>query len=132
MQMKLHASIASSVIVTATLLVTAITGGGWARPSHSDRLLVTGWAVAHGEIRIYPRREDVGRLFDGSCISGVMTHGRQMPANLQNRRVAAYGSFMSVAALNYATAHGASIGVANNCASTRIALISHLEPVSDR
>ena len=45
------------------------------------KLLAKGWVQAAGEIRVYRHRADLGRLYDGSCISGVMTRGRALQIN---------------------------------------------------
>ena len=92
-------------------------------------LLAKGWVQAAGEIRIYRNLADLGHLYDGSCISGVMTQGRKLPGDLQNHYVAIYGSWIRAEDLHAMTAKGESIGVENYCNSTRIALITRVVPL---
>jgi hypothetical protein len=92
-------------------------------------LLAKGWVQAAGEIRIYRNRADLGHLYDGSCISGVMTQGRSLPDHLQNHYVAIWGSWITAEDLHEMTAKGESIGVENHCNGTRIALITRVVPL---
>jgi len=91
--------------------------------------LAKGWIQAAGEIRLYRNRADLGRLYDGSCISGVMTHKRTLPNQLQNRYVAIYGSWITKESLYEMAVHLKSIGVENYCNGTRIALIERVVPL---
>ena len=93
-------------------------------------LLVKGWVQAAGELRIYPSRKDLGHLYDGSCVSGVLSNGRTLPAHLQNQHVAAYGAWMSSDELSAMTVRGESIGVENYCGGPKIAIIAKLVPLS--
>jgi hypothetical protein len=92
----------------------------------TSTLLLKGWIQAAGEVRIYARHDDLGRLFDGSCVSGAMTRRRTLPDNLQNQYVAIYGSWISANELAKMAANLESIGVENYCSSPRIALIERV------
>ena len=41
-----------------------------ATASPSPRVTLTGWVVLGCELRLYERKEDVGKLYDRSCVSG--------------------------------------------------------------
>jgi len=102
--------------------------GSNAEEKDGEKPIAVGWVQAAGEIRIYFHKSDLGRLYDGSCLSGVMTRGRTMPPELQNHRVYAYGKLLDAKELSDATKRGISIGVENYCNSPKIALIERLVP----
>jgi hypothetical protein len=97
-----------------------------------DELIAMGWIQAAGEVRIYPRKADLGKLYDGSCTSGAMTNRRTMPKSFNNHYVAVYGTFIDAQEIRDMTLQGASIGVENYCGSPRIAIISRIERVPEK
>ena len=44
----------------------------YSQQDSSGKPIAIGWVQAAGEIFIYARKSDLGNLYDGSCISGVM------------------------------------------------------------
>jgi hypothetical protein len=92
----------------------------------SGKPIAIGWVQAAGEIFIYARRADLGNLYDGSCISGVMAHGRKFPKSLNGHYVRVYGRLMDVKELDDLVSRGISIGVETYCNSPKIAIITRL------
>ena len=117
------------VLSAAILTLVASIGATCAQPEQKldEHLIAVGWVQAAGEIRIYTQKEDLGRLYDGSCISGTMTNGRAMPSRLQNQHVSVYGTLMDAEKLHEMTLQGISIGVENYCNSSKIAIITRIE-----
>ena len=120
-------------IVGAALLVSAAAinlGDRCAASESSDtgtKSIARGWAQARGrEVRIYYSRKDLGKLFDGSCISGTMSSGRTLPKSLQGKYVEAYGVLIGKDELDAMAARLESIGVENYCNSSHIAIITQL------
>ena len=103
------------------------TACGQSEQKLDEHLIAVGWVQAAGEVRIYARKEDLGKLYDGSCISGAMMYGRTMHARLQNQYVSVYGTFLDVEKLHEMTLQGISIGVENYCNSSKIAIITRIE-----
>ena len=99
---------------------------GPSKEQTKEQLIAVGWVQAAGEIHIYVHRSDLGRLYDGSCLTGVMTGGRTMPAELQNRRVSVYGTLVDAKEFSDMTVRGISAGVENYCNSPKIAIITRL------
>jgi hypothetical protein len=97
-----------------------------------DELIAMGWVQAAGEVRIYPQKADLGKLYDGSCTSGAMTNHRTMPKRFNNHYVAVYGTFIDAQEIRDMTLLGASIGVENYCGSPKIAIISRIERVPEK
>jgi hypothetical protein len=100
--------------------------------SAKEELIATGWVQARGEVMIYFRKEDVGHLFDGSCMSGKMSgHNPAMPKKYQNQHVRVYGVLLSWAELyDRLKRFGENSGVENYCASADIALITRPERIA--
>jgi hypothetical protein len=96
-----------------------------------ERLVAVGWVQAAGEVRIYARKADLGKLYDGSCISGLMTHGRTMPKKFANRHVAVYGTLVDSKEFDEMTLQFIITGVENYCNSPEIAIITRIVPVND-
>lgn len=94
--------------------------------SSKEQLLAIGWVQADGEVRIYANKADLGKLYDGSCISGTMSRGRTMPKRFQNHLVRVYGTFISREELDDMALRAISIGVENYCASDKIAIITRM------
>jgi hypothetical protein len=88
--------------------------------------IASGWAQAAGEVRIYPKRADLGKLYDGSCTSGFFKNGATLPEKLQNRRVRVYGSTMNRADLGAMTLRGETVGAENYCNSENILVITRV------
>src|ERR1700722_4484497 len=111
-------------------LVATITGFGavmgYSEDKSKDQLIAVGWVQAAGEIHIYAHRSDLGKLYDGSCLTGVMTERRTMPAEFRNRRVSVYGSLVEAKEFSQMTARGFITGVENYCNSPKIAIITRL------
>jgi len=110
----------SSHLLATFLAACLISACAVPRDKSSDAPLLKGWAQAAGEIRIYERRQDLGHLYDQTCVSGVMTRSRTLPLNMRNRYVAVYGTWISAAALSERTARFESIGAENYCGGERL------------
>jgi hypothetical protein len=95
-------------------------------PAKTNQPIAEGWVEAAGEVRIYPRQGDLGRLYDKSCISGVMTQRRTRPRQFSRQYVRAYGILIDRSEVDNMAAHLSSIGVENDCNSDQIAIISRL------
>jgi len=106
--------------------------GQQASQGSDEKLIAMGWVQAAGEVRIYPRKADLGKLYDGSCTSGAMTNRRTMPKSFNNHYVAVYGTFIDAQEIRQMTLQGASIGVENYCGSPKIAIISRIERIPER
>lgn len=91
-----------------------------------EQLVAVGWVQAAGEIRIYARQSDLGKLYDGSCISGVMTGGRTLPEKLQNSFVSVYGKLVDARELDELALQGITVGVENYCNSPKIAIVTRV------
>ena len=52
---------------------------------------IIGWLQVAGEGRVYKHRGQMGRLYDGTCISGVMRNGKTIEKGANNRKVRATG-----------------------------------------
>jgi hypothetical protein len=98
----------------------------YSQGASSERLIAVGWVQAAGEIFIYARKSDLGRLYDGSCISGVMTNRRTLPKKLNNHHVRVYGRLMDSKELDDLVVQGISLGVENYCNSAKIAIITRI------
>jgi hypothetical protein len=121
--------IKSPVWLAVTLTCFVIVTGNSADRGE-EHLITVGWVQAAGEIHIYAHRSDLGRLYDGTCLTGVMTDGRTMPAEFQNRRVSVYGTLVDAKEFSDMTVRGVSTGVENYCGSAKIAIITRLVPVA--
>ena len=106
-----------AIFLLAVCLVSACAARG---ERSGDAPLLKGWAQAAGEIRIYARREDLGKLYDRTCVSGVMSRSRTLPPAMRNRYVAVYGAWISADELYEMTLRGVSIGAENYCAGERL------------
>jgi hypothetical protein len=82
--------------------------------------LLEGWVQAAGEIRVYARREDLGNLYDRTCVSGVMARSRTLPLPMNNHYVAVYGTWISADELNAMALRGESVGAKNYCSGERL------------
>jgi hypothetical protein len=109
------ARIATFVLAACLVLGCAASGE---RPG--DAPLLKGWVQAAGEIRVYPRRGDLGKLYDQTCVSGVMTESRMLPRAMLNRYVAVYGTWISANDLDEMTLRGETIGAENYCGGERL------------
>jgi hypothetical protein len=112
--------------VWCLLAVTACTTAGHSGQAPKDHLIAVGWVQAAGEIRIYSRQADLGKLYDGTCISGVMTERRTMPASLQSQHVSVYGTLVDAREFDQKAQQLVTTGVENYCSSEKIAIITRL------
>jgi hypothetical protein len=124
-------SLNQSRVLARITLALAISGSTSTACGQSDRGIgerpvAVGWVQAAGEIRIYSRMEDLGNLYDGSCISGVMVNGQTLPDRLQNKHVWVYGTLVEAKDFYDRTAKGVTSGVENYCASLKIAIITRI------
>jgi hypothetical protein len=117
--------------VFASVPVALVVSAACGQPERAgeEQLLAVGWVQAAGEVRIYSRKEDLGNLYDASCISGVMVNRQTMPDRLQNKRVAVYGSFIDAEQIYAKALQGITSGVENYCGSSTIAIITRIEEV---
>ena len=90
------------------------------------KLIANGWVQGAGEIRIYANKADLGKRYEGVCTSGLMTHGRTMPAKYQNQFVAVYGRLVDEQTFTKLLAQGFSAGLENQCGGRQIAIIERL------
>jgi hypothetical protein len=123
MSLKRHILPIWTVAVVAVILTS--TNAHSQQPPKGEPI-AEGWVQSAGEIRIYAHKSDLGKLYDGSCISGVMSDRRTMPKKFKNRHVLVYGTLIAARELHDMTLHGYSIGVENYCNSNKIAIISLL------
>jgi len=91
-----------------------------------EQLVAVGWVQAAGEVRIYSRKEDLGKLYDASCVSGVIVKGQTLPSRLQNRHVSVYGMLVDVEQFNQMALKGITAGIGNYCNSSKIAIITRI------
>ena len=91
--------------------------------------IAVGWVQSAGEVRIYPRKEDLGKLYDMVCVSGVMSNGRLMPSRFRNQHVSVYGILVDADAFYQQALNGATAGVENYCNSSKIAVITRMVKV---
>jgi hypothetical protein len=124
-------SVRQTLRVFASVSVTLVVSAACGQPERAreEQFLAVGWVQAAGEVRIYSRKEDLGNLYDGSCISGVMVNGQTLPDRLQNRRVSVYGSFIEAEHIYAKALQGITAGVENYCGSSKIAIITRIEEV---
>jgi len=115
----------------ATILLTTCLIFACAAPGErsGNKPLLEGWAQAAGEIRVYARREDLGNLYDRTCVSGVMSRSRTLPLAMNDQYVAVYGTWISAAELNAMTLRGESVGAENYCAGERLFIAERIVAV---
>jgi len=106
--------------------LTCCTTAGHSDAAPKEQLIAVGWVQAAGEIRIYAHSSDLGKLYDRSCISGLMTEGRTLPPEFQNRRMTVYGTLVDAKEIDKFALHAISVGVENYCNSPKIAIITRL------
>jgi len=115
-----------AILAFAIVSICLICTVGCAHQASNEQLIAVGWVQAAGEIFIYAHKSDLGKLYDGSCISGVMTRGRKMPEKFNGHLVSVYGKLMDEEDLRGFTLRGISIGVENYCNSPKIAIITRI------
>jgi hypothetical protein len=75
---------------------------------------------------VYARQKDIGNLYDRTCVSGVLTGSRTLPASMRNRYVAVYGSWLNASTLYEMSLRGQSIGAENYCNADRLFLADRI------
>ena len=102
------------------------TACGQSEQKLDEHLIAVGWVQAAGEVRIYARKEDLGKLYDASCISGAMVNRQTMSARLQNQHVSVYGTLVDAKEFDQMALHGINAGIENYCNSSNIAIITRI------
>jgi len=114
---------ALSAVATLTVLDGSLAAS---RTKSRPRPVASGWVQAVGEVRVYPRRVDLGKLGGGVCVSGIMSRGRTMPVSFRNRFVIVYGDLLDSRAFESTRLGSESVGLQNYCGSTKVLLIEKL------
>lgn len=121
-------------ILFSSLVCTMLLGcASTPHPQASDdgAFEVTGWIFLKGELRIYERKEDIGKLFDGSCISGILS--RQLSRTdardrFDGMRVRIRATDLGPDALGSNEGGFYYSSFENYCASSRILLVQRIIP----
>lgn len=111
-------------IVGACMTLCWCAGAG--RAAAAEKPVIVGWMQAAGEIRIYPRREDLGTLYSGKCMSGILPSRREAPRSWKNSRVAVYGTLISWASVAEQRARGITMGLDNYCGGDQVIMITRM------
>ena len=82
---------------------------------------LTGWITFRGEFLLYPRREDIGRTFDETCVSGTFARRQQYAAaarRFEGKHVRIQGTLLP--ADHYFSETGLGQPIENYCASKQV------------
>jgi diaminopimelate epimerase len=123
--MLVRATCAVLVALAAPLYAFPAVADG--TPSNNN-LVAVGWVQFAGELRIYPKREDMGKLYDKSCISGMMAaHATKNVKKYNGRHVTVYGELVDWSSFEEKIGQGWSFrGLENYCSSEKVAIISRI------